>query len=128
MFTSLKKKLISSGRFWKAYWKFWTNYVAGTGSDEGSTIPRIGNSSHHRESPRGRKIKCSTVSAPAASASHENQLTYSSAPNVSDAGQLNSVLPSPSLQSVKVFKVEKPKKKILKIRQALFSPIMVKNH
>ena len=38
------------------------------------------------------------ISAPTASASHENQVTYSSSPNVSE-GQLNSSSPQPSLQS-----------------------------
>lgn len=39
------------------------------------------------------------ISAPTACASHENQTKYSSFPNVSE-GQLNSGLPSPSLQNV----------------------------
>ena len=44
------------------------------------------------------EIQAAIEKAPTASASHENQVTYSSSPNVSE-GQLNSSSPQPSLQS-----------------------------
>lgn len=60
------------------------------------------------------------ICAPTVSASHENQLTYSSAPKVSIQAYLHFLY-----KAVKVLKVEKPAKKILKITQALFLPIIL---